>query len=864
MKMNILKYGGLICAALLAGGCCTVENEILLGDGWNVVSSASTSLSGKEISLSGTDTAGWYDAVVPSTIMGTLVNNGVYADALEGMNYDKIDKTLFDGPWWYRKEFRMQALNEGEHAELVFDGISYRANVWLNGRKVADADELYGTFRRHVIDVTDYVGRENVIAVEVFRAQPGEPNIGFVDWNPRPADESMGIFREVRILRTGAVSMSDVAVKSKVNLETLDEAWLTVEARLTNLSDKTVAGTLVAEYEGGTVRLPVTLAAGESKVVSAGSDGHEALHVRNPRLWWCRNLGSPEMYSMDFRFEADGRVTDRENIDFGIREIGEYFTEEGYRGFRVNGKDVLVRSAGWTDDIFLRNTPETNEREVQYVCDMNMNSIRFENIWGTSQNIYDLCDRYGLLVLVGWSCHWEWDHYIGSPCDEFGGIMKEDDMDLIAQSLKDQILWLRNHPSIIGWFVGSDMMPRPALEKRYLEFLPAIDDRPYLSAAKEMTSEVTGPSGMKMAGPYEYVSPLYWYDTKKAPGGAFGFNTETCIGAQLPVIESLRKMIPEDRLWPLNEYWDYHCTTSTSDMNTMAELVRNVTARLGEPKSLDDFLRKADWLNYEGTRAMFEAFRVNIPSATGIVQWMLNSAWPSLYWQLYDWYLEPTAAYYGVKDGNAVQQLVYNYLTKKVVAVNEGMEPAELSCRMTVYSVDGKMISETVSEVEVQPYRAVEVFDVDVPRGNAFLMLEILGKDGSVVSDNYYCLAPEDDVYDWRHSSWYQSPIRKHADFKFLETMPEAELAVKAVCLGRDVEVTLDNVSDAFAFFVRLSFRDGDGNLVSPVFYDDNYVSVPAGRTKKVKCVIPEGTKGNLTLVCRGWNVTETSVGVRL
>ena len=862
--MKLFKQIGMACAAIFIGSCCSAQQEILLDDGWTVVSTASTELVGEEISVPGTDVSGWYDAVVPSTIMGTLTRNGVYEDAMTGLNYKDIDKSLFDCPWWYRTEFGMAPLKDGEHAELVFDGISYRANVWLNGHKIADSGELYGTFRRHVIDVTDYVGKDNVLAVEVFRAQPGEPNIGYVDWNPRPADESMGIFREVRVLRTGAVAMSDVAVKSKVNLETLDEAWLTVEARLSNLSDEAVEGTLIAEYEGGTVQVPVSLAAGESKVVSVGADEQEALHVMNPRLWWCRNLGSPEMYSMDFRFETGGKVADSETVAFGIREIEDYFTEEGYRGFILNGKNVLVRSAGWTDDIFLRNTPESNEREVQYVCDMNMNSIRFENIWGTSQNIYDLCDRYGLLVLVGWSCHWEWDHYLGSPCDEFGGIKTEEDMDLIARSLKDQILWLRNHPSIIGWFVGSDMMPRPELEKRYLEFLPAIDDRPYLSAAKEMTSEVTGPSGMKMAGPYEYVSPLYWYDTENAPGGAFGFNTETCIGAQIPVIESIRKMIPEEKLWPLNEYWDYHCTAASENMNTMNELVKTMTARFGEPKSLDDFLRKADWLNYEGTRAMFEAFRANIPSATGIVQWMLNSAWPSLYWQLYDWYLEPTAAYYGVKDGNADQQLIYNYATRKVVAVNEGMDPENLSCRMTLYGLDGRMIDTADAEVVADPYEVEEVFDVNIPEGNVFLMLEILGDDGSVISDNYYCLSSEDDVYDWKNSSWYQSPVKKPADFKALETMPQATLDVRTAVSGKEVEVVLENVSDAFAFFVRLSFEDESGNLVSPVFYDDNYVSVPAGKTKTVRCTLPEDAGVNVTLVCRGWNTGETAADVRL
>lgn len=860
--MNLTKQLGFFCLSALLVGCGGGDMEILLSDGWSVVSSDVTDLSGEEISASGADIAGWYDAVVPSTVMGTLTRNGVYADALESMNYKQIDRSLFDCPWWYRTEFEMPALKDGEHAELVFDGLSYRADVWLNGHKIADSGEMYGVFRRHFIDVTDYIGHNNVLAVKVYRAQPGEPNIGFVDWNPRPADESMGIFREVRVRRTGSVSVDDVAVKSKVNTRTLDEAWLTVEAKVKNLSDARVDGSLVAEYEGGTVSVPVSLAAGESRVVSVSADDQKALYVKNPRLWWCRNLGNPEMYAMNVKFIADGKETDRRNVDFGIREIKDYFTEDGHRGFMVNGRKVLVRSAGWTDDIFLRNTPESNETEVKYVCGMNMNSIRFENIWGTSQNIYDLCDRYGLLALVGWSCHWEWDHYIGSPCDEFGGIRTEADMDLIAESLKDQVLWLRNHPSIICWFVGSDMIPRPELEQRYMAFLPQIDDRPYLSAAKAMTSEITGPSGMKMAGPYEYVSPEYWYDTENAPGGAFGFNTETGIGAQLPVVESIRKMIPADRLWPLNEYWDYHCTTASDDMNKMDELVENMNARFGKAENLDDFLRKANWMNYEGTRAMFEAFRANIPDATGIVQWMLNSAWPSLYWQVYDWYLQPTAAYYSLRDGNAVQQLVYDYGSRKVVAVNEGIDAKDFDCRMSIYGLDGKLLKQETSHVHALPYAVENIFDVPALAKNYFLMLEILGEDGEPVSDNYYCLASKDDVQDYRNSSWYQTPVKKHADFTALADIPEVKLGMEASRNGNEVEITLDNSTDAFAFFVRLSVKDEAGELITPAFYDDNYVSVVPGGVKKVRCVLPETVKGKVTLSCHGWNVPETMISL--
>ena len=874
MKSSLIKSLTLCGCVGLALISCQSHNagteNLLLSDGWKVQSAAKTSLSGKELSVPGTGVDGWYDAAVPSTVMGVLTRNGVYTDeVLIGENYKNIDKSLFDTAWWYRTEFEMPRPAEGQHVSLMFDGISYAANIWLNGRQIADRDSLYGSFRRFKLDVTDAVQEKNVLAVEVYRARPGEPNIGFVDWNPRPADESMGIFREVRVLTNGEVDMENVAVHSKVNTKTLDEAWLTVETQLTNQTDEAVTGQLKGVLEGQTFTVPVSLAANECKVVKVTSEEAGLLHLKTPRLWWCRNLGKPEMYSMELTFETKGKVSDSETVDFGVREVKDYFTEEGARGFLLNGKKVLLRSAGWTDDIFLRDTPESNEIQVQYVCDMNLNSIRFENIWGTSQNVYDLCDRYGLLVLVGWSCHWEWDNYLGSACDEYGGIKTEHDMNLIARSLNDQVLWLRNHPGIIAWFVGSDMMPRPELEKLYKASLDAIDDRPYITAAKDMTSEISGPSGTKMAGPYEYVAPNYWYD-KEAPGGAFGFNTETGIGAQLPVVESIRKMIPEDKLWPLNEVWDYHCTASTEAMNNLDVLTASITARYGEAKDLNDYLLKADLLNYEGTRAMFEAFRVNIPRATGIVQWMLNSAWPSLYWQLYDYYRVPTAAYYSVKKANRTQQLIYDYGKKAVFAVNEGADAQLLKGKMLVYDLNGKLLAEEAKDLKVNPYEVVEAFKVPAPKDNTFLMLQLTDEQGKLLADNFYCLSANDDVYDWEKSSWYQSPITKPADFKKLASMPPADCTVDAALKQEDngtwVDVKLGNAPSSLAFFVRLSLKDGKGELLTPVFWEHNYVSLAPGETRTVRCLIPQSVKpaDALTLTVSGWNVAEKKVSLSL
>ena len=874
MKNPLLPLGSLLFSACFFVACGNNEGgearKMLLTDGWQLQSSARVNdASGVLLSTDKATTLGWYPATVPSTVMGVLMANGQYPGLLEGEAYRTIDRTPFDVAWWYRTTFTLPTLADDEHVSLSFDGLSYSANVWLNGQQIASRDTLHGPFRQFTLDITPYAQPHNVLALELFRAQPGDPNIGFVDWNPRPADESMGIFREVYTTITGAVSMAHTAVQTKVNTETLKEAWLTVETELTNHSREALSGELTGTLEQATFSLPVTLQAGETKVVRITPEQAKELHLLSPRLWWCNGLGTPEMYRLDLKFKADKRVSDAATVDFGVREIKDYFTPKGDRGFLLNGKPVLVRSAGWTDDIFLRDTPATNETQVQYVRDMNLNSIRFENIWGTSQNIYDLCDRYGLMALVGWSCHWEWEPYLGSACDEYGGIKTEEQMNLIARSLRDQVLWLRNHPSIIAWFVGSDMMPRPELEKKYMAFLPQIDNRPYVSAAKAMTSSLTGPSGMKMNGPYEYVGPNYWYiDTLN--GGAFGFNTETGIGAQLPVVESIRKMIPADKLWPMNAgAWNYHCTTSTTAMNKLDVLTQTINSKYGEATDLNDYLRKADLLNYEGTRAMFEAFRVNTPRATGIVQWMLNSAWPSFYWQLYDHYLVPTAAYYAVRKANQPQQSIYNYKDGAVYVVNESPQPVHLKATYRLYGLNSKLMEQKEVALKLDAAGVAKALDVPPVKENAFLFLSLTDESGKPVADNLYCLSATADEYDWAKTNWVHTPLAKAADFTKLSALPAAECGVTATRssgkMDEVVEVTLSNATPSLAFFTRLSLKDDAGELLRPVFWEDNYITLQPGEKRTLKCTLPQAVAAGkkLTLTVSGWNQAEKTLAIK-
>ncbi len=861
---GIMKHlTAIISAAIMATSCISPSaqrQDLLLSDGWKIQSSENIPFGGAALSAPGTDLSAmqWHEAQVPSTVLGTLTSNGLYQDAFTGMNYGRsISRGDFSCPWWYLKRFSIPKLENGQRARLEFDGISYSANVWLNGTQIASKEEMKGPFRLFSFDVTELLQEDNTLAVELYRAVPGDFNIGFVDWNPRAADESMGIFRQVWLRYSNEVSLRHTAVKTDVDTETLSQAWLTAETTLKNMSGKPVQGKLKIDFDGKTITRDVTLAANEEKTVRITPDQAKELHVRNPRLWWCHNLGTPEMYSMQASFIINGKVSDSESVDFGIRKISDSFTESGHRYFMLNGKKVLMRGAGWTDDLFLRNPDSRNNIELEYVKDMNLNTVRFENIWGTSQNLYDLCDRKGLLALVGWSCFWEWETYTGTPGDEYGCIKSEEDMDLIAASFRDQILWLRNHPSIVAWYAGSDMLPRPELEKRYISILECIDDRPYVGCAKALESPLTGKAGMKMAGPYDYQAPSYWY-SPQAPGGAFGFNTETGIGAQLPVKASIMKMIPQECLWPIGKEYDHHCTTASEAMHSLDCLKEALGKRYSKPDNLDGFLLRAHHLDYDGTRAMFEAFRVNADQATGIIQWMLNSAWPSLYWQLYDWYLSPCSGYWAVKKANMPRQLVYNYADGKVYVVNdEKADACGMTAEMELYGLDGTLLYKKQAQADVKTGGSKALFEVPQAEGVSFMFLSLRSGNSEVIADNSYCLSSVRDIHDWNAGNWIRTPLSQHADFRPLDDLAGCQVKAEVSMQGDTAEITLNNTSSVVAFFISMSILDKSDEEILPSFWSDNLISLRPEETRTYTCRLPEGCEA-ASLKFYGWNVTET------
>jgi exo-1,4-beta-D-glucosaminidase len=862
-----------------------------------IQSTADVAFGGEELSRPGRAIDGWFPAAVPSTVLAALVADGRYEDPYVGMNLRNVPEESFRSPWWYRTEFALSQGQAGGAVLLEFDGINYAADVWLNGRPVAGADRARGAFRRFQYDVSGLVvtGR-NVLAVEVVPPRPGDFTIGFVDWNPPAPDRDMGLFRPVRLRFCDGVSIENPFVQTRLDLATPAEARLTVCADVVNHSDRTVAGVLEGRLEGIHFRRNVHLPAREAQTVAFTPEDCAQLRVVNPRLWWPHDLGTPELYSLDLRFVIDSQVSDAAAVRFGVRDVADYRTAEGHRGFKVNGREVLIKGAGWTDDLLLADTPETIAAELQYVRHMNLNCIRCESIWGKDQTLYDLCDEYGILMMVGWSCQWEHEQYLGKPVDErYGGVLSPEDIELVSQSWQDQLLWLRNHPSIFVWAVASDKLPAPPLERRYIDIFGQYDPtRPYLVSTggvgseqrivcrEELVSEVSGSSGVKMLGPYEYTPPVYWYtDTRR--GGAYGFNTETSPGAVVPTLESIKKMIPPDHLWPIDQYWDFHC--GLNEFNKLDRYREAVAKRYGEASSVEEFSRKAQVLNYELLRPMFEAFRVHRGRATGVIQWMLNAAWPKMYWQLYDWFLMPTGAFYGAKKACEPLQLIYNYGdggvylvgcaphtfpnvdpggTHRAVEMVCGAHPTSVTADIRVYDIESQLLLAAHFPVEAKSGAAQRVFRF--PHFNHitptyFLSLRLLDAFGAQITDNFYWLSTTPDVLDYeaKVTPWeYYTPSRQYANLTLLNCLPPAEVDAghRFETIGQEGKITVElaNRSDRIAFGIELLLADDAGEPIVPVFWRDNYVSLLPKETRVLTAAFP-ATAHTPALIVRGWNL---------
>ena len=841
----------------------TPTEKLTLRDHWTLQSSAKVEAKGEVLSTTGFVPEGWHDATVPTTVVAALVKDKTVADPFFAMNLRQFAGVTYpiggnfsnvamepDSPyavsWWYRRQFAAPASYKRKTVWLNFRGINYRANVWLNGKQIATSTDIAGAWRTYELNVTDALkpGADNVLAVQVFAPTENDLAITFVDWNPAPPDKNMGLWREVYLTTSGPVALRYPTVVSKLDLPGTDSARLTATVQLKNSTGHPVKGKLRGQIEEIAFEQDVELAANESKNVTFTPDQFSQLIFPNPRLWWPAQMGKPNLYALSMEFDIDGAISDRSQTQFGIREVTSEVNATGGRAFHINGKNILIRGGGWTPDMMLREDSQRLRDEFRYVRDMGLNTVRLEGKLET-QEFFDLADREGILVMAGWCCcdFWErWPRW------------KPQDFEIAQQSLRDQIYRLRSHPSLVMWLNGSDNPPPPDVEQMYLDIeKQLLWPNPVVSSATGKATTVTGDSGLKMTGPYEYVAPSYWaQDTLQGQpnrkqcnpggcGGAYGFNAETSMGPAVPPIESISTMVGKDHMWPIDDVWNYHA--GGGEFKTIHVFSEALANRYGRPDNVEDFAFKSQMQTYEGVRAMYEAYSRNKYQSTGVIQWMLNNAWPSMIWHLYDYYLRPGGGYFGAKRAMEALHPVYGYDDHAIWVVSSQYEDAKgLKLTTKIYNLDMAEKFSHLDSLDASADSTTKVFALPELQGLSsvyFVALRLTDANGKLVGSNFYWLSTKPETLDWAKSNWWMTPTDSFADCTALAQLPKIKLkvTVRTERKGGDsiTHVTLENPSKSLAFFVRLKAQKGPkGDEILPVVWEDNYISLLPGEKREV------------------------------
>ncbi len=844
---------------------------------------ASKLSSGKEISSLNYDSRSWLPAEVPGTVLSNLVANGIYPNPYFGDNNRKKRNLIPDIAeagrdfyhYWFRTVFKVPNTFQGKRIWLKFNGINYRCAIWLNGKKLGN---MTGMFNDQTFDVTSSVNRSggNALAVDIEPVDfpgaydkvgakrtgavgenhnGGDGEIGknvsmlmSVGWDftvpDGVRDRNTGIWRDVELFATGEVTLSHPFVKTEFPDSDTTLSKETISVEVYNASPARKQGIVTGSIKqlGVQFSQPLTLEPYQTKTVVFTPEKHKNLIIHNPKLWWPVNKGAPYLYNLDLSFSVQNKRSHQLNTRFGVRTItSDQNTPDKSRRFIVNGQPVFIRGTNWVPEAMLQNNRQRTYAELRYTRQAGLNLIR---LWAggvaESDYFYELCDQLGLMV---WNEFWI-----------TGDTRMPVDTALYFRNVSSTIKRIRNHASI-AYYVGTNESKELPGEG---EFILSLDDTHGYQEQSECC-------GIHDGSPYKYENPMQYFENTASPRGSRvdGFNPE--YGAPCtPVLESLKRMMPENDLWPINDsVWNYLDGNGFHQVNTK---YRQAVNEFGKSSSIEEYAKKAQFVGALNFRAIWEVWNYNKFNfgdrwSSGFLFWYHNSPVPQTASRLYDWFLEPTAALYYSQNGLAPLHPQFDYLKNSVSIYNDYRTSfAGYTLEATVYNMDAVAVWKKTKVVDIPADGVVkDALLIEFPERLSqvhFVKLILKDKNGKLVNDSFY----------WRSNDQYKGPWTMTgpavSGFSEIDKLNKVNLSValskKTIDSKTILSVTVRNPTQGIAFFTQLKLQYPDGTNISPAFYSDNFFSLLPGEAKKVEIELPPSANGKaVTLITGAFNSAE-------
>ena len=869
---------------------------------WLMKQASEVSEAGETLSLPSFDTSGWMSAVVPGTVLNSLVYNGVYPEPYYGLN-NKIDKNIIPDlnkvgrdfyTYWWRTEFDVPADYAGKTVWLDVEGINYRADIFVNG---VSKGTLNGMFQPKMMNITAQArpGQKNVLAILVHPVDyPGSPSgnkeygasgenhnggdgvIGknvtmlmSVGWDftfyDGIRDRNTGIWKSVCLYATDGVKLRYPFVKSQLT-DNYTKASETVSIEVTNPFDVsktvTVEGTITGTNAKGDALAPitfaktVTVASGKSQEVVFKYSDFPQLIISEPRLWWPINKGEQYLYDISFKVVADGHVNDTMATRFGIREItSNQDTPDKSRQFYVNGRKLFVRGTNWIPEGMLRCSDERTYAELRYTRQTGINFIR---LWGggiaESDYFYQLCDEMGFIV---WQEFW-----LTADTNAGNGQPQVEDTNLYMQNVTATVKRLRNHPSVGYWVAANEGTDITGTR----ELINMLDG----TRGYQRQSEV---DGIHDGSPYKQVNPMRHYTNDASERGSRidGFNPEYGAPA-MPVAESLREFLPASMLWPVGtsiwtQAWDYH---DGNGFHKMSSLYKDLVNAYGTSATFDEFVMKGQLVAAINGKTVWEPWNEQKLGygdryASGLLFWYHNCPVDQVCARFWDHSLEPTAMLY--HTANALQPLhpQFDYKTNTVTVVNDYYEAhRDLTLTAEVYDLTSRKVWSKSANVNVEADGvANDVFTVAFPAGLTqvhFIKLRLTDVGGRQVGGNFYWRSKDVD-----NGQRYQASGPCASGFETLAQMPRTSVEWTVADTERPdgdhvFTVSLKNPTDKIAFFLQLQVLDEQGHSVKPCFYTDNFFTLMPAEQRSIEIEVPGYLYTSpVTISLKGWNTDTLS-----